>query len=1106
MKCKFNLILILLIISTYGYSQKRSNANEISVKYDEFFLYGSNMDYKNGNWSDAEVADILTGNPEKNIVGVGANSLRPALYEYYLEKNGYDNRVPSFQHYKKMGAVNNVIFIGDRPSSIHQEDNYYCTDDNGNIIKEERVVLTDKDGNPLKGVDGNDSVRITSYRSKSYKNLYEPIWILKDTIINNKKTQIEVINQNNYYAYYVYRLVNTYKDYAKFYEVKNEPDYTSTGEGNLKKGELSFKKHKSWWDNDPHPRALKNFYAPIQNYVRLLRVSYEVIKSLDPDALVCIGGIGYVSFLDAVLRNTDNPDGGKVTEEYPYTGGAWFDCLSYHNYPMYYLDTWVGRDYPGNIDGKIYSRHTDAAVDELIKHQKEFESLLETYGYDGVKYPRKITIVTETNVSNKPVGKFIGGEDQQRNYLLKAAVVGQANGLKGLFPYCPWDFKSADDPTGNEYDYKGFYYPVPESPELNDSIVAHDSAEGWRTISSLMGDKKYDEALSMNISNDSIRGAGFSNERISAYALWARTTKDMDETASATFQFPDSIFPDKNNKIITEIKWNPSKRDYVSNIIEGTTTVQLTGDVAFYCPAMRHMPVTHIKFSETVHLMDVGDTVQLYETIYPSYAYDKRVKWSTNDSTIAIVDSKGLVKALKEGVVHITASTLDNSKSASCEIVVGKPDGIAVKGINISLYEAELCVGDTIKLDTRIYPYYASKQDVEWYSSNSNIAEVDSEGLVTAKQKGIAWINVKALHGPNGQMIGPATCRVVVSENSTDIQVEKIVLDMSTVEINVGNTLKLTATISPSNATNKSVIWYSHDNSIATVDNGLVIGVKEGVAWINVRTEDGNKIATAKVTVIKDNIVHVERVELDKKTMAVNVGGTSKLTATVIPINAKDKSIIWYSSDDRIATVNEEGIVTGVKEGIAWINAKTLDGYKVATCQVSVLTDKIDVEMVELDITTAEINIGETLKLTATVSPSDAMNKTVIWYSHDNTIVTVEDGLVTGVKEGIAWVNVKTEDGNKVATAKVTVVNKNRRSLVESLSDYIVLSYSNSQLNIDSKGEIIKRVEIYNTMGGLVYASDYNSNKVEILSSLDGILIIKIITKGDNITIKKIKI
>lgn len=948
------------------------------------------MDYKNNNWSDADIADLLIGNHENNRLGAGANSLRPALYEYYVEENGYDNRVPFFEHYKKIGAKNNVIFIGDRPSEKHQEDRYYCKDKNGNEIRQEYITVTDKNGNPIKDKNGNDSVSVISLRSKSFKNLYEPIWVSKDTIINNQKKQIQVINQKNYYAYYVYRVASIYKNYIKFYEIKNEPDYTSTGEGNLKKNEEGINKQKNWWDEDPNPKSLNNFYAPIQSYVRLLRISYEVIKSVDPNAYICVGGIGYLSFLDAILRNTDNPDQGKITKEYPYTGGAWFDCLSYHNYPMYYLNQWVGRDYPGNINGKIYSRHTDAAVDTLMNRQKEFEKLLKNYGYDNIKYPTKIFILTETNVPSKAVDNFIGGEEQQQNYLLKAAIIGQRNNLKGIYAYCPWDSKYYDDPEGNEYNYKGFYYPIPESPNLNDSIRMHSSAHGWRTIRNLLGDKKYNyyETENLNLDENSIRGIAFSNATDTVYALWARTSKDMDETAKATYKFPENRFTNEKNKMITKIKWDASKQDYVSTIINGNT-VNLDGAVSFFFIGKKEMPVTHVKLDKVSHLIKIGETLQLNETIYPYYAYDKTIKWESSDNTIATVNSKGLVKGLKDGVVEIKAISSNPKKIAICEIGVGKPENVPVKEISIKSSRNSIYVDDTLHLQKVLYPIYATDKGIEWYSSNKNVATVDQNGIVTAKKEGYVWINMTSLNGVNGKT-SPASIRIEIKNKIFE-------LEKNYVEIYSGNSIKL----------------------------------------------------NSKIKLTDENI----------------------------------KNIIWYSSNSSIATVNQNGIVTGIKKGTVWINIKTLNGEKLGICQVDI-KENIN----------KNVKIGEILELNNIIDDEIIVTNKIIWYSDDPKIAQVDqNGIVTAISAGSTYINAKS-DTTQIVSFEITVTDNK-------LKVYIL----NNELNIESK-DIIDKVEIYNMNGKLVHSNNYNSNIITIPSlPNNNILIIKIITDENKTITKKIK-
>jgi hypothetical protein len=283
-----------------------------------------------------------------------------------------------------------------------------------------------------------------------------------------------------------------------------------------------------------------------------------VIKSVDPDAFICVGGIGYNSFLDAILRNTDNPDGGKVTDKYPYKGGAWFDCLSFHSYPMYYLRSWLN------------NRHSDAAVEAFISHYKDLEKVLIKYEYGG-KYPAKEVIVTETNVPSKHTGELIGSPEAQRNYLVKAAVVAQKNKISGIYVYGPWD-NVEQSANGWEYDYMGFYKPLPNAP--GGALRINESGVAWRTVSGMLKERKYNQTETLKLSLPAgIEGAAFHSTKTNdyVYVLWAKTSGDMNETASATFTFPASIRADKLN--ITS--WDGT------NTETNGGTINLTGSPVF---------------------------------------------------------------------------------------------------------------------------------------------------------------------------------------------------------------------------------------------------------------------------------------------------------------------------------------------------------------------------------------------------------------------------------------------------------------------------------------------------------------------------------------------
>lgn len=164
--------------------------------------------------------------------------------------------------------------------------------------------------------------------------------------------------------------------------------------------------------------------------------------------------------------------------------------------------------------------------------------------------------------------------------------------------------------------------------------------------------------------------------------------------------------------------------------------------------------------------------------------------------------------------------------------------------------------------------------------------------------------------------------------------------------------------------------------------------------------------------------VAVTGINLSASSSSIKVGESTTLTATVQPENATNKDVEWSSSDNSIATVSG-GTVTGVKAGSATITAKAKGGNYSASCSITVTTATKPVESISLNKTTAEIAVGATDTLTATVTPSDATDATVTWTSSDNSVATVNNGTVSGVKAGTATITATA--GGKSATCSVTV-------------------------------------------------------------------------------------
>ena len=332
-----------------------------------------------------------------------------------------------------------------------------------------------------------------------------------------------------------------------------------------------------------------------------------------------------------------------------------------------------------------------------------------------------------------------------------------------------------------------------------------------------------------------------------------------------------------------------------------------------------------------------GQTQKLTATIAPANATNQEVKWSTSNKNVATVSATGLVTAVSGGTATITCTAQDGSNvKATCKVTVTVP----VSGIQLSQTGAVLTVGDTLTLTKTIYPSDATNQAVTWTSSSDAVASVDSNGKITAKTAGSAVITCKSVS--DNSVVG--ICNVTVKakvQTPTEIKVSTISLNKTTASVTKGKTLQLTATVTPGNATNKEVKWSTSNKNVATVSpSGLVTAKSAGTATITCTAKDGSNVkATCKITV-KNPVVKVTKVTLNKTTATLAPKETLTLKATVTPTNATNKAVTWKSSNTKIATVSSSGKVTAKAAGTVTITCTAKDGSgKKATCKITVYTN-----------------------------------------------------------------------------------------------------------------------------------------------------------------------
>ncbi|MFK7808509.1 MAG: GEVED domain-containing protein [Saprospiraceae bacterium] len=514
----FTCLLILFSWIANSTAQVNYTAQDDIPAYDGVFRPGVNTGYF-PMWSNEELGDLIAGNPDKGVKGVGGKVTRPVLAERILEQYGYDVVLDEFEYWKDLGMDEFTVTLTG-PAEWHRDLTEYCP----------------------------------GQTSELFRNLYEPIW---DNGENGTP-----YNDDNYFAAYVYKTVSIYNPYVRFWEIWNEPGNDKANKGWREPGDP----FGNWWDNDPEPCDYE-LKAPIEHYVRTLRIAYEIIETIAPEDYVTVAGFGYQSFLDAVLRNTDNPDDGSVTAEYPKNGGAYIEVHGLHSYPHF-----DGTTSLGNIN--FYERHSDRAAQGLVYRRDFFQEIYDNYDYDGVTYPKKQTIATEMNVPREFSGgsNFFASTLGQRNYIMKCFVTAITNDVHQFHVYG----LSENPGSGSGFDKMGLYTDDLDEVGPFDQERSEE-ATAMKTTSDMLWETNYDEikTAQLNVPSGVEAHAFLRADGTYVYMLWAKTMTDLSEEAEGNFSFPTSFGYDQ----LDRYEWDFSDSGNISN--NSSTNIELDATPIF---------------------------------------------------------------------------------------------------------------------------------------------------------------------------------------------------------------------------------------------------------------------------------------------------------------------------------------------------------------------------------------------------------------------------------------------------------------------------------------------------------------------------------------------
>nr|WP_294670665.1 Ig-like domain-containing protein [uncultured Ruminococcus sp.] len=323
----------------------------------------------------------------------------------------------------------------------------------------------------------------------------------------------------------------------------------------------------------------------------------------------------------------------------------------------------------------------------------------------------------------------------------------------------------------------------------------------------------------------------------SDYVMYSKQYVQLKATVSPDNATNNNVtWKSSNRNIATVDSKGKVKALKVGNAIITATSVD-GSNISAQCKIKVAQRVTKIKLNKgIINLSKKGKTCTVKATVYPNNAYNKYVNWTANNKKVATVDKNGKIKATtNKGITYVNAIAKDGSKIRTRVLVVV---GEKVKKITLNKTSVTLNRGAknrTFQLKKAIKNKNATYKGVSWYSSNKNVATVNSTGKVTIKHRGKVVITVKARDGSNKS----AKCTITVKQLVTKIIFNK----NNKYDVDCGKSITLKTSVEPSNASIKTLKWKSSNTKVLTVNKkGKVTAKDLGSAVITASATDGSGV------------------------------------------------------------------------------------------------------------------------------------------------------------------------------------------------------------------------------------------------------------------------
>lgn len=623
---------------------------------------------------------------------------------------------------------------------------------------------------------------------------------------------------------------------------------------------------------------------------------------------------------------------------------------------------------------------------------------------------------------HKPVTRVGLVDDKNKEYNsgdvieLKAGTwVDESLSKKNLTATCYID----DNDTVAGSEYSGVTYKVTSTPDVNGASTSKViSCTNKGIVTARGAGTAYLHCISNDSGVETMLEFHVTQMGESVSVSPTKTTMFTGGTTTIT----PTVTPDSTaNK---DVVWSSSDESILTVDENGKVTAKEAGTATVFCKLKDNEEIyartditvnassAGLKLNYSTYELVMGTSeptdrsVTLVAEIQAEDASIYKKTWASSDTNVVTVSSNGLVSAKGPGTATVTC-TLTDGTIAECQFtVISKVTGLTITKDSSTMY-----AGNTMKVTVTVRPENATNSAIAWSSSDPTVAAIAEDGTITAYKKGQTTITCSALDGSGKS----SQFLLTVKQQATGVTIDK-----TAVTVYIGKSETVTAKVLPDTADNRVLNWEIDDSDVATVSSGRITGKAVGTATVRATTRDGSNITKEiKVTVLQQ----ITAISLDKTSETLKVGQNASLVASISPTKPSNTRLVWSSDNDKVAKVNQNGVITAVGRGSTTIWCKAADGAGAkAQCRVTVTQP---VTAIRLSSANVSIFTGKTVSLAATVAPSNANNIKVTWASSNTKVANVSaSGQITAITAGTAVITCKAQDGSGViATCKVTVKN-----------------------------------------------------------------------------------